>query len=224
MTKAKTGWTTCPICRARLKAEKLEGHLKTVHPKGTNVPGARGRVHRRKRTAANAGKAAVMGAVIIAIILLSYFIYTHMPAQGAKVGEKPLAFTLPDQNGQDYALYDHLGTEPLLMAFMSSTCSYCAETADVIHNLYQNYSGQIGFVVLISNTDATAYDVSYFHNTHHLQFPTLYDAHGSVYHRYRAEPRYFPTIYLIDKNGRIHWIDEGEQSYEDLEGTISEVL
>lgn len=224
MVKVKSGWTTCPICQAKLKAGKLDGHVKNVHPTGVWEPGARSRIQRRRYTASRAARGVAVAGVLALIILVVFLAYTHMPVQGAKVGEKPYAFTLTDQNGRAYALYDNVGTRPLLMAFMSSTCMHCAATADVMHNLYQNHSSKMGFVILISNNDATAYNVSSFHLAHHLQFPALYDAGGSTFHKYRASPRYFPTLYLIDGRGRINWIGEGAQTYGDLDMEVSSVL
>jgi len=232
----KTGWTTCPICNTRLKAEKLDGHLKHVHPKGVNTREERAKIVARRRNVTGATKGIAVVAIIVLIVVIAVFAYAHMDIRGNNKGSKPYNFTLASTDGPSYSLDDHLGGTPVLMGMMSSDCVHCAKMADVFHDIYVNYSDRVEIVILISNDPQqngqalTMSVVKAWANQHDLQFTVLFDQHQTIYNKYTsdlAQP-FYPTLFIINKNGKIDWTnkqaDIGEYSYQELTAKLDKVL
>lgn len=55
-----------------------------------------------------------------------------------------------------------------------------------------------------------------------VTFPLLFDASLAQARAYKVES--YPTLYLLDKTGRIAWSGVGEASLDDLKGAVAKVL
>lgn len=226
------GWTTCPLCHTRLKASKLEGHMKNVHPKGVTTREARAEIVGRRQSASGAAKWIAVAAIIVVIILISYYAISSLDIRGASVGNKPYNFTLDATDGTTYSLDDHLGSTPILMGFMSSTCPHCAKMADVFHDVYVNYSNKLEMVILVSNAEdvnlnpTTMSEVKTWAQDHNLQFSVLFDKDGKYFDKYGNS--FYPTMYIVNKSGKITWTNkdttQGEYSYVDLTAKLNKVV
>ena len=236
MGTPKTGWTTCPICNTRLKAEKLDGHIKHVHPKGVKTREERAKIVGRRKKASAATKWLVAAIIVVAVVFMIYFAYTHIDIRGNNVGSKPYKFTLVSTDGPTYSLDDHLGDTPILLGLMSSECLHCGKMADVFHSIYVNYSDRVEIVILISNDPLstgqplTMSMVKAFANEHDLQFSVLFDQHQTVYNKYTSDllQPFYPTMCRINKQGKIDWTNKqaniGEYSYQELTAKLDKDL
>jgi peroxiredoxin len=231
MATPLTGWTTCPICNARLKADKLKGHLKNVHPKGVRTREARAKIIGRRQSASGAAKWIAVAAIAVVIILVSYYAISHLDIRGASVGSKPYNFTLTTTDGTKYSLDDNLGSRPILIGFMSTECVHCSKMAGVFHDVYVNYSDKLEIIILISNQQLTngqptkMSDVQIWANDHNLQFTVMWDKDGKNFDKYGNS--FYPTMYIVNKGGKITWTNkdtsQGEYSYKDLTAKLDKV-
>jgi hypothetical protein len=55
-----------------------------------------------------------------------------------------------------------------------------------------------------------------------IEYAVAQDNEGSTWNAYRN--RYWPTLYLIDKRGRIRYVHIGEGAYEETERNIRALL
>jgi peroxiredoxin len=238
LIKVKSGWTTCPICQAKLKAEKLDGHLKNVHPKGVKTQEARAKIVGRRTKVKGATKGLAMVALVVLVVIIIVFAYTHIDIRGTKVGNKPYNFTLQSTDGTKYTLDDFLGDKPILLGMMSTECLHCMDECDVFHNINVNYSDQVEIVILFSNEyldsgePTQMSDVKNRAETHDLQFPVLFDRGSKNYHKYTSDlvEGYYPLLFVINKNGKIDWTNKytdpyvGFHSYQELTAKLDKDL
>lgn len=220
--KSKKGWVKCPICDVKMRADKLDGHMKRVHPRGVRTAEERRRIEDRRRSAKGTAKWIIMGVIVVVIILVVYYMWANLDLRGSNTGDKPYNFVLKDQYGFEYELDEHLSINPLLMGFMSIECLHCRAMVSTIKDLYINYSDRIDFVILISDDDATHTSIVNWANELGIEFPVLHDKGGKTFDIY--DLRYFPTFYIVDGNGKIDWIDSGHFEYEELEERFLKVL
>ena len=219
------GWTTCPICNARLKSGKLDGHMKNVHPKGVRTREERGKIVGRRKSASKAAKVSAVAILVVVIIIVIYFAWPYLQPRGSNVGDKPYNFNLKSTDDTTYNLDDNLGDRPILIAFMSTTCVHCAVTTDsTIVPLYNNYSSKVEFVIILSDPDAKMSDCRVWAQEHNVDFTVLHDAGGTVFEKYDPGVSYFPMLFLIGNDSKIHYKETGEISYQDLENEIKDVL
>lgn len=231
------GWTKCSICGARLKADKLKGHLKNVHPKGVKTREERVKIVGRRKKASGAAKWIAIAAIIVVIILVSYYFYSTLDIRGYKVGDKPINFTLTSTDGTKYTLDDQRGEKPILMGLMSTECIHCSNMAYVFEDLFVNYSDKVEFVILISNDQlengkpTQMSDVQAWANSHNLQFTVVWDKSGTIYDKYMSDllPNgQYPVMFIINHSGKISWSNkyknEGERSYKDMTIQLDKVV
>lgn len=68
------------------------------------------------------------------------------------IGDHPCDFTLVDQNGEDFNLYDHYG-KYIILDFSAMWCGPCQFAATEVEELQQKYGDDVVYVtILIENT------------------------------------------------------------------------
>ena len=55
-----------------------------------------------------------------------------------------------------------------------------------------------------------------------IEYPVSQDNDGKTWRAYKT--RYWPTLYLIDKNGTLRYVHIGEGAYEETEAAIQTLL
>ena len=199
--------------------------MRSVHPKGVKTREARAKIVGRRQTASGAAKWAAIGAIIIVLVLVSYYAITHVDIRGSNLGDKPYNFTLTGTDGNKDTLDDHLGSKPVFLGFLSTDCIHCQRMSPIIERLYVNYSDKVAFIVVISYGTSSMSDVQAFANEYGLQCTVLYDKDGKVYDRYGLSG--YPTLFIVNKTGKISWSNKasgiGEFSYDDLAAKLDKV-
>jgi peroxiredoxin len=110
------------------------------------------------------------------------------------------AFTLPDLSGKQVRLQDFRGNV-VLLNFFATWCGPCREEMPSLEQVYRAYA-QKGLVVVGVSGDVQGKTVvEPFVKDYELSFPVVLDQEDTVSRQYRV--RGIPTIYLLDKHGRI---------------------
>jgi len=133
------------------------------------------------------------------------------------------AFTLPDISGKQARLQDFRGSV-VLLNFFATWCGPCREEMPSLEQLYQAYAGK-GLVVVGISSDVQGQDVvEPFVKKYALSFPVLLDPESTLSKPYRI--RGLPTVYLLDKHGRVAGMHVGGADWNGAEahGMIERLL
>lgn len=135
-------------------------------------------------------------------------------------GEDAPAFELPSADDEQVSL-ESLRGKLVLLDFWATTCPPCVRQMSDLQEIHQRMSGQ-GVVVLGINTDgSSSARIRDFARTKGARYPMLMDQ-GPVAERYRVSQ--LPTLYVIDREGKVRWSHVGYTSREQLEEVIRDVI
>ena len=114
----------------------------------------------------------------------------------------------------------------VLVEFWTFECYNCRNTLPTVKDWNAKYRDR-GFTVVGVHTPET--DSEYNLNNVRREVPTLgirylvvTDNDYKTWKAYNVEA--WPTIFVLDKQGRIRWLHVGEGSYDDTEGVIKALL
>lgn len=110
------------------------------------------------------------------------------------------AFTLPDLSEKQVRLEDFRGNV-VLLNFFATWCGPCREEMPSLEQVYKAYSRKGLVVVGVSSDVQGKAVVEPFVKDFGLSFPIVLDPQSRVSKQYRV--RGIPTVYLLDKHGRI---------------------
>lgn len=116
------------------------------------------------------------------------------------VNKEVIPFILPDLKGKKISLDDYKG-KVILLNFWVTWCPNCVRERYHLKKLRQTLEDD-NLVILSVNVREPREKVQKFINIHNLDFPYLViDEKGVISDKYRI--RYFPTNFIINKEGRI---------------------
>jgi len=137
--------------------------------------------------------------------------------QNIKIGTTAPDFQFQSPEGQATSLNDLRG-KPVLINFWQTRCPPCVHEMPYLQQVYDEWSDK-GLVVLAINVGESSSKVKSFLKSQGLSLPVLRDSHGDVAIMYNIQ--YFPTTFLIDKDGIIQGGKIGAfQSKEEIEAGI----
>jgi len=212
MTRMKA----CPVCGQNVGLDKLESHVKKVHPK-ENVDIQLDEKEQKEMKAAKkvykpssapSGRWLVLVAAIVVIIIVLAFVFFP---QGGRV---PSDFTLtPSDSVEPWNLKSHIGSKPILLEFMHPDCHVCKDEVDVsspghpaygLDELYQGYSTRVEIIsiaIVLDNptfrNPPTAQMMNDFRQQYDTWWTYLVDSGTSVRDAYGITGT--PTFFLIGK-------------------------
>ena len=141
--------------------------------------------------------------------------------QSLQIGKPTPNFQFQSPDGQATSLSELRG-KPVLLNFWATWCGPCVYEMPYFQQVYNEWSDK-GLVVLAINVGESPSTVKSFLQSHDLSLPVLLDTKEDVALRYNI--RYFPTTFLIDKNGIIQGIKIGPfLSKEEIEAGIRRVI
>ena len=161
----------------------------------------------------------------IGMCVVTALILTHHPAE-ARIG-KPA----PDISNETW-----LNSEPLRLAdlrgkvvmveFWTFGCWNCRNIEPYVKSWHMKYASQ-GLVVIAIHSPEFQYEhdlnrVKEYIRDNELPYAIPIDNEFKTWRKY--ENRYWPTLYLIDKRGKIQYIKIGEGAYERTEQEIQRLL
>ena len=110
--------------------------------------------------------------------------------------------------------------------FWTHSCGNCAASIPKLERLYRKYADK-GFVLIGVHspelpTDKKVEAINEFVKKNHLSFPIAVDNDMMTWQVYNQ--RYWPTLYLIDKEGYVQSRHIGEGGYDAIEKEIQHLL
>lgn len=114
----------------------------------------------------------------------------------------------------------------VMVEFWTFGCYNCRNVEPYVKQWHQKYAGQ-GFVVIGVHSPEFSHErevenVKRYLREHDIRFPVPIDNDFSTWNRYGN--RYWPAMYLIDKQGVIRHVRIGEGGYQDTEQLIRNLL
>ena len=117
-------------------------------------------------------------------------------------------FSLPGVDGNTYKLSDYRG-KAVLIEFMAPWCPHCRADAPIFNQVADTFKGQDVQVFAVSatpenkdrNGPISMADLTWFRDEYKVSFPMLFDQPLAASTAYKVY--YFPTVYLINKEGKI---------------------
>ena len=108
---------------------------------------------------------------------------------------------------------------PIVVDFWASWCPPCLKSLPVLDEFQKEFEDQ-GFQVLAINVDKDVAAAREFFAERGASYPSLSDPKGRLPRQFGLET--MPTSYLIDREGRVHWIHEGFKK-KDVETIRTEI-
>jgi len=221
----------CPECGATVRIDKLEDHMKKVHPnvdrhavlteeEKSGIERKKRSIDRRPISKKEASLYAIGLVVILVVVLVIVF---YKPQNILQPGEPAPDFIVKDTNDATF----HLASKQpsvILLNLMDAKCSHCQiETKNVLVNLYSKYSGRVVFVsidVQILGPDTVA-TLKAFMAANGATWTYCLDT-DNVKGKYKVEAT--PTTYIIDRDMKVFYHNSGTTTLETLTAKLDAAL
>lgn len=138
----------------------------------------------------------------------------------AAVGSLAPNFELKTLTSDGVTLADYKG-EVVVVNFWATWCPPCRAEMPGIQAVYDTYKDQ-GLIVLAVNAQEDHNTIQSFVMETGFTFPILPDPYGQAIRAYGV--RSFPATFVIDREGRIDTIHQGQIAPEELEAVIKPLL
>ena len=128
-------------------------------------------------------------------------------------------------NSQPSKISDHKG-KVVLVEFWSYTCPFCIRSIPYLRDWHETYADS-GLVILSVHTPQFSFEkdlenVREAVRQFEIGWAVAVDNDSATWRAYRN--RYWPTFYLVDKDGRIRYKHIGSMAFDEAERTIGELL
>ncbi len=152
------------------------------------------------------------------------------PAQSVQVlseGPFELVNTQRWLNSEPLTIGELTGSgQVVLLDFWTYTCINCINTFPALRAWHSSYGDQ-GLTIIGVHTPEFKFERDYSNLTkasseHGLEYPIVQDNEYSTF--WAFDSRYWPTIYLLDSEGRLRHTHIGEGGYAETESIIRSLL
>lgn len=145
----------------------------------------------------------------------SVFIFVLLfPVYGwtAEPGDPAPECTLPHLNDENNSFsLSELKGKVVFLDFWASWCPPCEKSFPFLNELHQQYNAS-GLEVIAVNVDENKQDALTFLKDHPVNFKIVYDGEGICPEHFQVMA--MPSSYIIDKTGKIHFVNLGFQLSE----------
>ena len=170
------------------------------------------------------------------LLLVLVFIVMSFSAFAAKSNKKEDIkmpnIVLYDQYGKKHSLEEYKG-KVVVINFWATWCGYCVRELPEFEKVYKEFGSNKKDVVILgvagpktkenpNNVDVEKDKIISFLKKKNVTYPTLMDEAGKSFDDYGV--KYFPTTYVINKNGYLEGFVNGAISGEQLKNAINETL
>jgi thiol-disulfide isomerase/thioredoxin len=228
---------TCPVCGQKVGIDKLESHVKKVHPREKvdinldqdEQKEIKAAMKAYKPSARPRGRWIIL---IVAVVVVIVVLAMVLIPRGLGVGDVPPDFTLTDNaTRQDWHLGNHIAdAKPILLEFFHPQCSACISevqtSSSPLRVLYSDYATTVEFVSIAITlevegfTNPPTFDMV---NSFITQYPTpwtyLVETSGTTV-RTLYQVTGTPTFYLIGMDGKIAYKNTGAGDLSALRSAI----
>jgi len=139
---------------------------------------------------------------------------------------------LYDQYGKKHNLEEYKG-KVVVINFWATWCGYCVQELPEFEKVYKEFGSNKKDVIILgvagpktkenpNNVDVEKDKIISFLKKKNVTYPTLMDEAGKSFDDYGI--KYFPTTYVINKNGYLEGFVNGAISGEQLKNAINETL
>lgn len=117
-------------------------------------------------------------------------------------------FILPGIDGKDYELRSYRGKKLVLVELFASWCPHCQESVSSLTYLHNKYSDKMQILSINAGDKPPHTSTSKeFREAYGIQYPILEEPSDALLESYRLEG--FPTLYLVDRQGKIIFAHTG---------------
>lgn len=117
-------------------------------------------------------------------------------------------FSLPATDGNTYKLSDYRG-KVVLLEFMAPWCPHCRADAPIFNQVAETFKGQDVQLFAVSatpdnkdrNGPISMADLTWFRDEYKVTYPMLFDQPLAAATAYKVY--YYPTVYVVNKEGKI---------------------
>ena len=170
------------------------------------------------------------------LLLVLVFIVMSFSAFAAKSNKKEDVkmpnIVLYDQYGKKHSLEEYKG-KVVVINFWATWCGYCVRELPEFEKVYKEFGSNKKDVIILgvagpktkenpNNVDVEKDKIISFLKKKNVTYPTLMDEAGKSFDDYGI--KYFPTTYVINKNGYLEGFVNGAISGEQLKNAINETL
>lgn len=138
----------------------------------------------------------------------------------AAIGSPAPDFQLQTLKGNDVSLADYAGNV-VVINFWATWCPPCRAEMPGIQAVYEAHKAE-GLVVLAVNAQEDHDTINAFITESGFTFPVIPDLYGQAIRAYGV--RSFPSTFVLDRNGNIDTIHQGQITPEDLETIVRPLL
>lgn len=170
------------------------------------------------------------------LVLVLVFIVMSFSAFAAKSNKKEDVkmpnIVLYDQYGKKHSLEEYKG-KVVVINFWATWCGYCVQELPEFEKVYKEFGSNKKDVIILgvagpktkenpNNVDVEKDKIISFLKKKNVTYPTLMDETGKSFDDYGI--KYFPTTYVINKNGYLEGFVNGAISGEQLKNAINDTL
>ena len=170
------------------------------------------------------------------LVLVLVFIVMSFSAFAAKSNKKEDVkmpnIVLYDQYGKKHSLEEYKG-KVVVINYWATWCGYCVRELPEFEKVYKEFGSNKKDVIILgvagpktkenpNNVDVEKDKIISFLKKKNVTYPTLMDETGKSFDDYAI--KYFPTTYVINKNGYLEGFVNGAISGEQLKNAINETL
>jgi peroxiredoxin len=124
-------------------------------------------------------------------------------------GSEALDFNVKNFDGKEFQLSKHKA-EVVVLAFFYNSCSPCVPMLEDLQNIYLKYKEKGVEIVAMNPIDKEDEEISSFVKDHKFSYIVSLIERNTIEEMYLV--RYFPTIFIIDKKGRVCYSHQGYNS------------
>lgn len=136
---------------------------------------------------------------------------------------------LKDQNGKEHNLSNYKG-KVVFINFWATWCGYCVEELPYLEKVAKDYADDVAVLGISApksdlapkNPDIPKEKIIEFLRKKKITYPVLFDESGKVYAEYGI--KFFPTSYVIGRDGYLAGYIPGGLTEENLRKIIEEAI
>jgi len=136
------------------------------------------------------------------------------------IGEKAPNWKLDLLNKDENIDLEQLKGKVVLLDFWIKNCGACIESVDFLNKIYEKYKDK-NFELLGINSYDTTENINFFYEKHGLKYPVLING-KTILEKYGVNA--FPTIFLLNKEGKIIYSDIINADRSQIETIIDSAL